>query len=903
MKTNTGLRFSDIRILQKLFTEDMSMPAIADSKNRIDYDILYVNKFHKFRESKILICTHQKTGHAPDTYAHFDMIIDFGKQNHFGADFKTETFHYINNPNQSMRWVYPKNISTPSFLNFYSATTFRAKLIAKSIKTAFSLGFKKRIASGQFTIHYKNELAINELLKDQNYDHYSIFTGTSGLNRTLVAELNHKGVATHFLKMSINAHASELIANEHSNLKNLTQTHFEHFNIPTSVLINDHTQLITNVRNNTSTRTNEFEEIHCKALDEMYEKTREKDYLAFADLKERYQYLISNIRHPHSIKQSNRIAKNLQKLVASIPDETMIPVARAHYDFTPWNMFVEKDRLGIYDWELSIQNMPVLFDVFHFIFQKSILLEHKNLEAILDELEELFQRNYMQGLIEKYNVDTSLHLKLYLIEIAAYYTAIYQRNKNNSPQEIWQMNCWSELSQQMVNHIDFSENSCKKSDKGNKHRHINQRHHFISFFSSRLVHFPHAFLKLRDVHPLQLSKDADLDILIQKKDLKQLMKYVHQHENVKDYKAYHKSFMTTLEITFNDESFLVLDLIHDFRRKELVYLDPQTLLKHRNTNTKNIMVPDAHHDFEYCFLFYILNGSSIPKKYVEFFKESNAIQKNDISTYISKKYKVKTLSFDDLCSYSEKKQRAIKSHLKTLKQNRFSAKVHNSLNYIKDSLIDITQRKGFAITFSGVDGAGKSTIIEAVREQLSGVYRKKVVVLRHRPGILPIISAWKYGKEKAEKRTIERLPRTGKNQNKISSFLRFMYYYTDYVFGQLYIYFKYILRGYIVLYDRYYFDFINDAKRSNIQLNKSFIKQLYSLVYKPRFNYFLYASPEVILERKKELEESDIIALTAHYKSLFEDYNNRYQNDLYLGIENINKEQTIKTIMRSSLGA
>lgn len=913
MKKHTDLLFSDIRILQKLFTEDMSMPAISDTQDRIDYDVLYVNKFHKFQESNMLITTETKKHKTTKDFDHFDIIIDFGAQDDFGTAFKSKNFHYINNPDQSMRWVYPEEIASPSFLNFYNTASLKAKLIAQGIKSAFALGMRKRVSSGQFTIHYKEQLAIDVLLKDLVYDHYSIFTGTNGLNRTVLAEVNRKGESTHFLKMGLSIQASGLIVNEHKNLQTLNELSFDHFSIPESQLIDDSKQLISNIRTEDSRRSNELEEIHAKALEELYDKTPGKQALPFGQLKERYDYLIANIRSPHKIKQSNRIVKNLQKIVASIPDNTMIPVARAHYDFTPWNMFVSNGELRIYDWELSIENMPVLFDAYHFIFQKSILTEHKSIGEITEELEEVFQRKYMQHLIEKYQIDTDLQLKLYLIEIAAYYTALYQRNKTNSPQEIWQMNCWSELSQLMVNQIDIKErmsteliyasNFQGKSMRENRHQNIKQRHHFIGFFCSRLIHFPHTFLKLGDEHPMEVSKNSDLDILVQKKDIKQLVNYVRNHEHVKDYKAYYKSFMASLEITFDDDSFLSLDLIHDFRRKGLVYLDAKTVLDHSITNVKNISVPAVHHDFEYCFLFYMLNKASLPEKYIRYFKMNNAAQKNYISSYITKKYHLKYLSFEELCSYSVKKLTAIKSQLKYLKNNRFQSRLYHAFYYIKDTVVELVQRKGFVITFSGVDGAGKSTIIEAVREQLSGVYRKKVIVLRHRPGILPIISAWKYGKEAAEKRTVERLPRTGNNKSKLSSFLRFMYYYTDYIIGQLYIYFRYILRGYIVLYDRYYFDFINDGKRSNIQLNKTFVKQLYSLIYKPRFNYFLYASPEVILQRKKELKESDIIALTQHYKELFEDYNKRYHKDLYLGIENINKEQTIATIMKSYLGA
>ena len=62
--------------------------------------------------------------------------------------------------------------------------------------------------------------------------------------------------------------------------------------------------------------------------------------------------------------------------------------------------------------------------------------------------------------------------------------------------------------------------------------------------------------------------------------------------------------------------------------------------------------------------------------------------------------------------------------------------VSNRLQYIIDSIKTFFFDKGFIVTFSGVDGAGKTTIIENVKEILEKKYRKRVVVLRHRKRII-----------------------------------------------------------------------------------------------------------------------------------------------------------------------
>ncbi len=199
------------------------------------------------------------------------------------------------------------------------------------------------------------------------------------------------------------------------------------------------------------------------------------------------------------------------------------------------------------------------------------------------------------------------------------------------------------------------------------------------------------------------------------------------------------------------------------------------------------------------------------------------------------------------------------------------------------------------ITFSGVDGAGKTTILRKFTRLLQTKYHKNVIELRHRPSILPILSAFKYGKKKAELKTMEILPRTGGNSSKLSSYVRFFYYLLDYIIGQWVIYLKYTRKGIVVIYDRYYFDFINDALRTNICLDASLMRFFYKYVFKPDINIFLFAPPEVILNRKKEMDKEAIISLTNKYQELFSELGSTYK-EKYISIENLDIEVTINTV-------
>jgi hypothetical protein len=101
----------------------------------------------------------------------------------------------------------------------------------------------------------------------------------------------------------------------------------------------------------------------------------------------------------------------------------------------------------------------------------------------------------------------------------------------------------------------------------------------------------------------------------------------------------------------------------------------------------------------------------------------------------------------------------------------------------------------------------------------------------------------------------------------------------------------------VVLYDRYFFDFISDGKRSNLHLPGWIARLGYRFLLKPELNVFLYASPELVRNRKQELDEGTISQLTRDYLHLFASLGESESEATYLSIENVVLEDTLHTIM------
>jgi thymidylate kinase len=392
---------------------------------------------------------------------------------------------------------------------------------------------------------------------------------------------------------------------------------------------------------------------------------------------------------------------------------------------------------------------------------------------------------------------------------------------------------------------------------------------------------------------------SDLDLAIHSDDLAETITFCKNHKDVKRFKSVKKSFMTTLELFFHDNGYLSIDFIHDFKRKSVRFMNVNELLYASTKNKNGVAVPAHHHDVEYALMFYTLNGATVPQKYIEFFDQAEKASKLKTLCYFFKKYELEFSSIRDLLTSFETSQTAFKKKLNTeLKPSLFQQLIAKT-RYVQDTIKDRVGRRGFILTFSGVDGVGKTTVIDLVKEQLQSKYRKEVVLMRHRPKMLPILSAFKYGSvSRAESNSSHLEPNEVTKKSVLGSYLRFAYYYLDYFLGQFYVQVRYVWGGKIVLYDRYYFDLINHPQRTNLMVNRRFAKWLYRPILKPSLNVFLSASPDEIVKRKQELDIAQISTLTKKYLNLFGEFSRDNTSARYVVHRNDNLSTTVTDILQ-----
>ena len=159
---------------------------------------------------------------------------------------------------------------------------------------------------------------------------------------------------------------------------------------------------------------------------------------------------------------------------------------------------------------------------------------------------------------------------------------------------------------------------------------------------------------------------------------------------------------------------------------------------------------------------------------------------------------------------------------------------------------------GFVIAILGVDGAGKSTVIEAIRPVLEEATHNAVFVQHLRPTLLPPLARLK-GKQAVSVGPVLE-PHGSTPSGVIGSLVRLVYYTLDYMLGYwLKIRPKIAKQPAIVLFDRYAYDMTIDPLRFRIGLSGKVVEWFARLAPKPDLIVCLYASPEIIASRKQEL--------------------------------------------------
>lgn len=391
----------------------------------------------------------------------------------------------------------------------------------------------------------------------------------------------------------------------------------------------------------------------------------------------------------------------------------------------------------------------------------------------------------------------------------------------------------------------------------------------------------------------ETNLSRDIDIIIDKSEFKGISKRLVNVAIESGFKviSYYKSDRL-VTFVFGSSYNSTIDLIQfDFffhtSLYGLVAIEASTMLKDRKFNG-NVYHVSKEIEFLDKYIYGRLVNQPYPEKYKALY--NSMLSNETISSALHDIFNIESVIEVEQCKSKDLFRRKFFSCLK-----RNPIKHLNNLllfwffyfrNYINSST-------GLQISFTGADGAGKTTVIDGICNKLSNLYASATAMFHFRPAVFSNLgeTAHSLGLKQEVDRNFNK-PHRGNKTTRISSIARLLYYSLDYIIGY-FVKVKPVCKlTRLLIFDRYFTDIVADSRRSRIFLNHRFL-YWFGRIFIPKLDYniLLTADKNIILSRKQELngEGVDTINKKLEYLSKKKGY--------YLVINNRTPEEAVQKIL------
>lgn len=372
----------------------------------------------------------------------------------------------------------------------------------------------------------------------------------------------------------------------------------------------------------------------------------------------------------------------------------------------------------------------------------------------------------------------------------------------------------------------------------------------------------------------QKNNSKDIDIIIEPgyyKRTSQLLKEVLSEFGISHYRVVKYERVHCCYGIDYDKGFSIhIDLIEGYLSKGFEIFPFKELYK-QTIEYKNFRVLNETYDSVMLLYYKVIGTRQLKQQYQDkitfTYKEHRTEFNNVLQTTLGKKmssFIIQCLSNQNYISIiKHAKQISKVSKTKVFIKNPFKT-TYRVLQFLFEKtyrIIYCPRKFQNFISVQGADGTGKSTFIEGLVKSIAFynvAEESKSHVYHHRPSILPNLGAvGEKAKVMKEDKDFTN-PHRAKPAGFISSLIRMIYYWLDYVIGVPIKLRKDVQFDRYTIYDRYIYDFLIDPHRSRINLPYWVRKVFSKAVMQPRIVFVLLTDAETIYNRKQELTIDEI---------------------------------------------
>jgi hypothetical protein len=294
------------------------------------------------------------------------------------------TIYYTFSNTDGKTWLMPQH-NMRTAMNLYQPAGIHGKLMKQIFPYVWwlkPLRNKLGITVNQYA--FQNNL--NELLCSvfhTQHLEFSIFCGTPSNHQKITIQISQGKNILGYCKISDREEIKHLFSHEAKLLDTLKAKGIKQ--IPECLYWDSLTENIeifiqSTVKTNQSNVLHKWNSLHWDFLTDLKQKTEQVLLFEQTDFFKSINVLLQNQVYL-SDQEKNIIVPAIDKVLKHYQGQT-IHFSAYHGDFTPWNMFLEKDNLFVFDFEYAQLTYPPYLDWFHFFTQCCIFEKHLNASEI-----------------------------------------------------------------------------------------------------------------------------------------------------------------------------------------------------------------------------------------------------------------------------------------------------------------------------------------------------------------------------------------------------------------------------------------------------------------------------------------------------------------------------------------
>ena len=421
-------------------------------------------------------------------------------------------------------------------------------------------------------------------------------------------------------------------------------------------------------------------------------------------------------------------------------------------------------------------------------------------------------------------------------------------------------------------------------NKLKKNHRVNFIKKLISFLNKKKI----KFIFLTDNKKFIYEENKDIDIIIKFKNFSNLKKKLYLFAEINnfyianiiqhEFNAFTFIFTKKNDLDFN----ISLDISKNYYVEKTIKIFDINLKDTVDVNilNKNVKFPSKESFFYYYFYKKIFKNDININSYKFLKKKFKNVNLKKLELYFSKIdiFLMKRIfQFNDFIN---------------LKNYRNIFFIKSCLNFNPINIIfelsrlfkRLKTKTGLHISFIGIDGSGKSTLINQF-------FKKKNTFFKN------IYSFHLYKPLSNNSLINKKEPYLKKNYGIFLSFFKILFLYSHFLYSFYFHILPKKIRSSLILNDRYFDDIWIDSQRFRISKYFGFINFLYFFQPRPDITFIILADKKNILQRSKELNIKKITMLNKNLKKISEVHKNSYKinanrhpNKIYLELTEIVKK-------------